>query len=101
MSRSVTRKITRDVRDVASDVQHTLRKAAPRLREDGQEAVVEAAQRVGVAARKAAGQAKVQSKAIAVRAAKEAKARPFATGAIVAAIAALIGLALTRKREGS
>lgn len=99
MARSVTRKISRDVRDVASDVQHTLRKAAPRLREDSQEAVAEAAHRVGVAARKAAGEVRVQSKALAVRAGREVKARPFAVGAIVAAVAAFVGLALTRKRD--
>lgn len=97
MARSVTRKITRDVKDVASDVQHTLKKAAPRLRDDGREAAAEVAQRVGVVARKAAGQARTQSKSIAMRAAREAKARPFAAGAIFAAVAALIGLALTRK----
>lgn len=99
MARSVTRKISQDVRDVASDVQHTLRKAAPRLREDGQEAVAEAAHRMSVAARKAAGEVRVQSKALAVRAGREVKARPFAVGAVVAAVAALVGLALTRKRD--
>jgi hypothetical protein len=99
MPRSVTRKISRDVQDAASDIRHVLRKAAPRIRHDGREALAEGARRLWVAARGVTAQVGARSKVIATGAVREARVRPLATGAIVAAIAALIGLAAFARRS--
>jgi hypothetical protein len=101
MTRPVTRKITRDVKDAASDIQDTLKKAGGRLGEDAHDALTETAGRLTVAARDIAVQARSGSKVVAARVVREAKARPFAAGAILAGVAALIGLAIARARGRS
>jgi len=101
MTRPVTRKITRDVKDAASEVQHTLKKARGRLGDDAHDALADTTHRIAAAARDVAVQARSGTKVVAARAVREAKARPFAAGAIFAGVAALIGLAIARARGRS
>ena len=95
------RKIAREVGDAVDDVQHTLTKAGRRVQHEATEAAVETGAQVSAAARKAAASAGRRSRAVATRALAEAKARPFAAGAILAGVVALIGLAIGRARKGS
>lgn len=96
MRRSVSNKIVRDIEDAAADVKHTLTRAGSRLGADAREAASEVAQRTSGLARDTADRVGSQSKALATRAVREARARPIAAGAIVAAAAALIGFILVR-----
>jgi ElaB/YqjD/DUF883 family membrane-anchored ribosome-binding protein len=102
MSKSIARKISKDVEDGLDDVAHALRKAADHFSDDAEEAVAQAAKAVREASSVLATKVPATAKDLANKAVHEVKEHPLvaATAALTAA-ATLIGLLARSRRKAA
>lgn len=99
MTRPITQDLARDVHEGLDDVQRAVTRAGRRISQDARTAAEASTERAGAAARKFAADARETSTAVAARAVREAKARPIAAAAILAAIVGFIGVFVAAKRR--
>lgn len=99
MTKSVAKKIARNIDDALEEIVHELRKAGETVSEDAKENFTEAAAKLRHAAEVFVEEAKRESKELSQSAVKTVKSHPVETAAIAAAAAALIGLLVIRRSQ--
>jgi len=99
MGKTSVKRLTEDAGDAIDDVVHNLKELAGQLSEDAGDKLSQTAVSLAHAAVELAEEAKVKTKAVAKKAGEEVREHPAATAAIAAAAAALIGLAVARRKR--
>ena len=97
MRKAITQQISHDAEDIYEDVARGLKRMAEHLSQDPGDALSASAIALVHSATDLVGQAKTQSRQLAMRAGEEIKSHPATAAAIVAAAAALIGFGLARR----
>jgi len=99
MTQSVVNQIAEDIDDVFDEVVKSLKKMTRHLGEDTGDALSNTAVALSRSTVDLIESAKAQSKSLATKAGKEIREHPAETAAIAAAAVALIGLAISQRKQ--
>lgn len=101
MSKSITKRMSRDLDDAIEDVARQLRKAGESVSEEAKENFAEAASVLRRTAERVADEARRETRHLTRAAVKQVKRHPLEAAAIAAGAAVLVGLLLMRNLQPS
>lgn len=101
MTKSMTKKIVRNLDDALDEVLHQLRKAGEGVSEEARESFIEASVKLRHAAENVADEARREARHLTRSAIKEVRSHPTEAAVLAVGAVALIGLLLVRRFQPS